>query len=142
MLIAGYLIQYCYNYTRSNRKTGRTGKKIYLSTTTLTAWRYGPLEHLPEVLGRIVENDVYLRLRDLDETLSFWRSGRQEIDFKYHTDGIAIPVECKTGRLRSGSTRLLKSMVEKWHSPFAVIITMDTLDYSDPLILQIPAFLL
>jgi len=25
-LMAGYLVQYCFNYTRSKRKSGRTGK--------------------------------------------------------------------------------------------------------------------
>ena len=39
-LMAGYLVQYCFNYTRCKRKSGRTGKKVYLSTPSLAAHRY------------------------------------------------------------------------------------------------------
>lgn len=141
-LISGYLVQYCFNYTRSRRKTGRTAKKVYLSTPSLAAHRYGPLEKFPEVLGRVVENDVYLRLREKDENLSFWRVGRQEIDFMFHVGGVVFPVECKTGRLKSKDTRLIRSIAEKWDSPFSVLITTNTLDFSDLSVLRLPACLL
>ncbi|MCK4389113.1 MAG: ATP-binding protein [Desulfobacterales bacterium] len=141
-LIAGYLVQYCFNYTRSKRKAGRTGKKVYLTTPSLAAYRYGPLDKFPEVLGRIVENDAYLRLREKDEGLSFWRVGRQEIDFMFHVGDLVFPVECKTGRIKSKDTRLLRSLAEKWGSPFSVLITTNTLDFSDLSLLKVPAFLL
>jgi hypothetical protein len=141
-LMAGYLVQYCFNYTRSKRKSGRTGKKVYLSTPSLAAHRYGPLDIFPEILGRIVENDVFLRLREMDETLTFWRVGRQEIDFIFHVQDVVFPVECKTGRLRSNETRLIRSLSEKWGAPFAVMVTSDTFDFSDPSILRVPAFML
>lgn len=141
-LIAGYLVQYCFNYTRSNRKAGRTGKKVYLSTPSLAAHRYERLDKIPEVLGRIVENDVYLRLREKDAGLCFWRVGRQEIDFVFHVQDVVFPVECKTGRLRSKDVRLIRSMAEKWGAPFSVMVTSNTLDFSDPSILKVPAFLL
>ena len=141
-LKAGYLVQYCFNHTRSRRKAGRTGNKIYLSTPSLAANRYGPLDGFPEILGRIVENDVYLCLREKDQNLTFWRVGRQEIDFIFHTKDVAIPVKCKTGRLRSKDTRLIRSLSEKWKAPFSAIVTTDTLDFSDPSVLFVPAFLL
>jgi hypothetical protein len=141
-LMAGYLVQYCFNYTRSKRKSGRTGKKVYLSTPSLAAHRYGPLDIFPEILGRIVENDVFLRLREMDETLTFWRVGRQEIDFIFHVQDVVFPVECKTGRLRSNETRLIRSLSEKWGAPFSVMVTSDTFDFSDPSILRVPAFML
>ena len=141
-LISGYLVQYCFNYTRSRRKMGRTAKKVYLSTPSLAAYRYGPLEEFPEVPGRVVENDVYLRLREKDENLSFWRVGRQEIDFIFHVGGVVFPVECKTGRLKSKDTRLVRSMAEKWGSPYSVLITTNTLDFSDLSVLKLPAYLL
>ncbi len=141
-LITGYLVQFCFNHTRSRRKAGRTAKKVYLSTPSLAAHRYGPLINFPEILGRIVENDVYLRLREKDSSLSFWRVGRQEIDFMFHVQDVVFPVECKTGRLRSKDTRLLRTVAEKWEAPFSIMVTSDTLDFSDPSILKIPAFLL
>ncbi len=141
-LETGYLVHFCFNHTRSKRKAGRTGKKAYLSTPTLAAYRYGPLGRLPEILGRIVENDVFLRLKEKDANLSFWRVGRQEIDFIFHAGGVALPVECKTGRLRSKSFRLIRSTAEKWKAPFGVIATLDTLDFSDPSTLHAPAYLL
>jgi len=141
-LMAGYLVQYCYNYTRSKRKSGRTGKKVYLSSPYLAAYRYGPLDTFPEILGRIVENDVFLRLREMDETLTFWRVGRQKIDFIFHVQDVAVPVECKTGCLRSNDTRLIRSVSEKLGAPFSVMVTSDTFDFSDPWILRVPAFML
>jgi len=141
-LMTGYLVQYCFNYTSSKRKAGRTGKKVYLSTPSLAAYRYGPLDTFPEILGRIVENDVFLRLKEMDATLTFWRLGRQEIDFIFHVQDIVFPVECKTGRLRSNDTRLIRSLAEKWGAPFSVMVTSDTLDFSDPSILRVPAFML
>ena len=141
-LIAGYLVQYCFNHTRSRRKAGRTGKKIYLSTPTLAAYRYGDLSNFPEIMGRLIENDVYLRLRERDDRLSFWRVGRQEIDFMFHVQDVVFPVECKTGRLRSKDTKLIRSMAEKLDTPFSIMVTYDTLDFSDHSILKIPAFLL
>jgi predicted AAA+ superfamily ATPase len=141
-LIAGYLVQYCFNHTRSERKSGRTGKKVYLSTPSLAAHQYGPLDRFPELLGRIVENDVYLRLREKDTDLSFWRVGRQEIDFMYHVQDVIFPVECKTGRLKSKDSRLIRSIAQKLRSPFSVMVTSNTLDFSDPSILKVPAFLL
>jgi predicted AAA+ superfamily ATPase len=141
-LMAGYLLQYCFNYTRSKRKSGRTGKKVYLSTPSLAAHRYGPLGIFPEILGRIIENDVFLRLREMDDTLTFWRVGRQEIDFVFRVQDSVFPVECKTGRLRSNDTRLIRSLAEKWGSPFSILVTFDTLDFSDLSILRVPAFML
>lgn len=141
-LMAGYLMRYCFNHTRSKRKTGRTGKKVYLSTPSLCAYRYGPLDQFPEILGRIIENDVYLRLSEKDEGLTFWRVGRQEIDFLFHVREVAFPVECKTGRLRPKDTRLVKPLALKWKAPFSIIVTFNTLDFSDSSILKIPAFLL
>jgi len=141
-LMAGYLVHYCYNHTRSQRKSGRTGKKVYLSTPSLAAHRYGPLNAFPELLGRIVENDIFLRLRDMDETLTFWRVGRQEIDFIFHVQDGLIPVECKTGRLRSQDTRVLRAVSEKLKAPFSMMVTSETLDFSDPSILRIPASML
>ena len=141
-LMAGYLVQYCFNHTRSKRKSGRTGKKVYLSTPSLAAHPYGSLDLFPEILGRIVENDVFLRLREMDETLTFWRVGRQEIDFIFHVRKVVFPVECKTGRLRSNDTRLIRSLAEKWGAPFSVMVTADTFDFSDPTILRVPAFML
>ena len=141
-LMAGYLVLYCFNYTRSKRKSGRTGKKVYLSTPTLAAHRYGPLDTFPELLGRIVENDVFLRLREMDANLTFWRVGRQEIDFIFQVQDVVFPVECKTGRLRSNDTRLLRSVSEKIGSPFSVMVTSATLDFSDPSILRVPALML
>jgi predicted AAA+ superfamily ATPase len=141
-LMAGYLVQYCFNYTRSKRKYGRTGKKVYLSTPSLAAHRYGPLDNFPEILGRIVENDLFLRLREMDETLTFWRVGRQEIDFIFHVQDVVFPVECKTGRSRSNDIRLIRSLAEKWGAPFSVMVTSDTFDFSDPSILRVPAFML
>jgi len=141
-LMAGYLVQYCFNHTRSKRKSGRTGKKVYLSTPSLAAHRYGPLDTFPEILGRLVENDVFLRLREMDEALTFWRVGRQEIDFMFHVRDAVLPVECKTGRLRSNDTRLIRSVSEKLGAPFSVMVTSDTFDFSDPSILRVPAFML
>jgi len=141
-LISGYLVQFCFNHTRSRRKAGRTGKKVYLSTPSLAAHRYGPLDNFPEIIGRLVENDVYLRLREKDNALTFWRIGRQEIDFMFHVQDVGLPVECKTGRLRSKDTRLIRTIAEKWGAPFSIMVTLDTLDFSDPSILKIPAFLL
>jgi len=141
-LMAGYLIQYCFNHTRSKRKSGRIGKKVYLSTATLAAYKFDSLNRYPEILGRVVENDVYLRLAQTDTNLSYWRVSRQEIDFIFHMHDTVFPIECKTGRLRSKDTRLIRSMAEKWASPFSVVVTYDRLDFSDPSILYVPAFLL
>jgi predicted AAA+ superfamily ATPase len=141
-LLSGYLVQYCFNHTRSRRKTGRTGKKVYLSTSSLAAYRYGPLNNFPEILGRIIENDVYLRLRERDDRLSFWRVGRQEIDFMFHVQDIVFPVECKTGRLRSKDTKLIQTKAKKWGAPFSIMVTTDNLDFSNHSILKVPAFLL
>jgi hypothetical protein len=80
---------------------------------------------------RIVENDVFLRLREMDAALTFWRVGRQEIDFIFHVQDVVFPVECKTGRLRSNNTRSIRSLAKKWG-----------FDFSDPLILRVPAFML
>lgn len=96
----------------------------------------------PEILGRIVENDVFLRLREMDETLTFWRVGRQEIDFIFHIQDVVFPVECKPGRLRANETRLIRSLSEKRGAPFSVMVTSDTFDFSDPSILRVPAFML
>jgi predicted AAA+ superfamily ATPase len=137
-----YLVQYCFNTTRSKRKSGRTGEKGYLSTPSLAAHRYGPLDTFPEILEKIVENDVFLRLREMDANLTFWRVGRQEIDFMFHVQDVVLPVECKTGRLRSNDTRLIRSVSEKLGAPFSVMVTSDTFDFSDPLILRVPAFML
>ncbi|OQY11032.1 MAG: hypothetical protein B6I30_07835 [Desulfobacteraceae bacterium 4572_187] len=141
-LMAGYLVQYCFNHTRSKRKSGRTGKKVYLSTSSLAAHRYGPLDLFPEILGRIVENDAFLRLKDKDETLTFWRVARQEIDFVFHAQDVLFPVECKTGRLRSKDTRLIRSLAEQWGTPFSVMVTLDAFDFSDSSILRVPAYML
>jgi hypothetical protein len=141
-LIAGYLIFYCYNHTKSKRKAGRTGKKVYLSTPSLMAHKFGPLEQFPEILGRIVENDVFLRLHALNTDVQFFRKNRQEIDFIIEHAGKRIPIECKTGRLRSNALRLIRSMTEKWQSPFGILVTLNHFDLRDPGLLKIPAYLL
>ncbi len=87
----------------------------------------------PEILGRIVENDVFLRLREMDETLTFWRVGRQEIDFIFHVQDVVLPVECKTGRLRSNDTRLIRSVSEKLGAPFSVMVTSEAFDFFRPI---------
>ena len=97
---------------------------------------------IPEILGRLVENDVFLRLREMDAALTFWRVGRQEIDFMFHVRDAVLPVECKTGRLRSNDTRLIRSVSEKLRAPFSVMVTSDTFDFTDPSILRVPAFML
>jgi len=68
--------------------------------------------------------------------------GRQEIDFIFHVQDVAIPVECKTGRLRSNDTRLIRSLAQKLGKSFSVVVTSETFDFSDPLILRVPAFML
>ncbi len=85
---------------------------------------------------------MFLRLREMDETLTFWRVGRQEIDFIFHVQDVVFPVECKTGRSRSNDIRLIRSLAEKWGAPFSVMVTSDTFDFSDPSILRVPAFML
>ena len=89
-----------------------------------------------------MENDVFLRLKDKDETLTFWRVARQEIDFIFHAQDVLFPVECKTGRLRSKDTRLIRSLAEQWGTPFSVMVTLDTFDFSDSSILRVPAYML
>ena len=44
-------------------------------------------------------------LIEMDEALTLWRVGRQEIDFIFHVHDVVIPVGCKTGRLRSNYRR-------------------------------------
>ncbi|MCP4751428.1 MAG: ATP-binding protein [Proteobacteria bacterium] len=141
-LAAGFLVQFCFNHTISGRKSGRTGKKVYLNSPSLAAYRHGPLERFPEAMGRLVENDIFLRLREKDDALTFWRVERQEIDFRWHVDEVVIPVECKTGRPRTSHNRLMRSLTKKWDAPFAIMITSDTLDFSDPSVLKVPAFLM
>ena len=79
---------------------------------------------------------------EVDAALTFWRVGRQEIDFIFHVQDVVLPVECKTGRLRSNDTRLIRSVSEKLGAPFSVMVTSDTFDFSDPSILRVPAFML
>ncbi len=85
---------------------------------------------------------MFLRLREMDANLTFWRVGRQEIDFIFQVQDVVFPVECKTGRLRSNDTRLIRSVSEKLGAPFSVMVTSDTFDFSDPSILRVPAFML
>jgi predicted AAA+ superfamily ATPase len=105
---------------------------------------YAEVDRWPPLIRnwRIVENDVFLRLREMDAALTFWRVGRQEIDFIFHVQDVVFPVECKTGRLRSNNTRSIRSLAKKWGAPFSVMVTYDTFDFSDPLILRVPAFML
>jgi hypothetical protein len=60
----------------------------------------------------------------------------------FHVQDVVIPVECKTGRLRSNDTRLIRSVSEKLGASFSVMVTFDTFDFSDPSILRVPAFML
>ena len=106
------------------------------------AHKFGPLEQFPEILGRIVENDVFLRLHALNSDVQFFRNNWQEIDFIIEHAGKRIPIECKTGRLRSNALRLIRSMSEKWQSPFGILVTLNHFDFSDPGLLKIPAYLL
>ena len=76
--------------------------------------------------GQIVEYSTLAR----DIGIS---TGRQEIDFIFHVQDIAFPVECKTGRLRSNDTRLIRSLAEKWGVPFAVMITSETFHLFRPI---------
>jgi hypothetical protein len=85
--------------------------------------------------GQIVEYNTLAR----DVGVSV---GRQEIDFMLHVQDVVFPVECKTGRLRSNNTRLIRALAEKWGAPFSVMVTSDTFDFSDPSILRVPAFML
>ncbi len=63
-------------------------KKIYFAHPQL-ARAYAPLP-----LGFLVENAVYMQLKQLGKT-GFWRSGRQEVDFVLEREGRAIPIEVK-----------------------------------------------
>jgi len=141
-LEAGHLVRFCANFQRSARKAARTAKKVYLSAPALVSHRYAGPELPPEVLGRVLENDVFLRLSEHDPELSFWRLGRQEVDFRCHRAGQAFPVEVKLGRLRPVQARLMRALAGRWGAPFGLVVTLDELDLSDPALLKVPALLL
>ena len=42
------------------------------------------------VVEKILRNDVFLRLREMDANLTFWRVGRQEIDFMFHVPAFML----------------------------------------------------
>ena len=100
-----YIFEPFYKYTKSRIKRGRLLKKIYApSTNLICALNHltdQHVEEVPQAFGKIVENSVYNTLKDrypetyYMDSLSFWRKGREEIDFIVVRNNAHLPIEVK-----------------------------------------------
>jgi len=86
-----HLFDLCYRYHKSPLKRGRLLKKLYASSVNFTCalnyYKEEDVDRFPEMFGKVAENLMYSTLaqlyqeRDLNNSLCFWRKGKEEIDF-------------------------------------------------------------
>ena len=78
-----FLIYLVYNFTKSARKSKRLGKKVYLGSPNFVSafhpWSVN--EQSNYKMGFLVENYVFLLLKDRFEYVSFRRENKEEVDF-------------------------------------------------------------
>ena len=81
----GFLVNLVYNYSKSFRKSKRLQKKAYVSSTNFfAAFRAGWTDNYnlrAEYFGMMAETYIFNLLREKYHYISFFRKGRDEIDF-------------------------------------------------------------
>ncbi len=100
-----YIFDAFYKYNKSTIKRGRLLKKIYSPSTNLVCalnhLTDQHVEEVPQAFGKILENSVYNTLKErypetyYMDSLSFWRKGKQEIDFIVVRNNAHLPIEVR-----------------------------------------------
>ena len=98
-----FLVDLLYNYSKSFRKSKRLQKKEYIASPNFfTAFRSDWTENLElrsQYFGYLAETYIFNLLKEKYQYLSFYRKGRDEIDFiasnDYRDSSAHIPIEVK-----------------------------------------------
>lgn len=111
-----FLINICLNQTKKIVKSGRTSKKIYLTSTNFA-------QNLP--LGNKVETYIFNFLKNLNPHVEFFRFQTQEIDFIITTKtGQKIPLEVKyQENIKESDEKNLRMFIKRYQPRDAFLIT-------------------
>jgi predicted AAA+ superfamily ATPase len=131
-----YIIDVLYKYSKSSVQKGRSLKKAYAgSTNFITAinnYQCHYYDEFPEIFGKIIETYVWQRLTKLFEKVSFWRKGKNEIDFLVNdhslpTNTLLIEVKFKN-TIRYKEIKYLLAHAAEINSKTVIVITKSTLE--------------
>ncbi len=145
------LIREFRRYPLARRRTARVPVKITLTDLGVrnAIFRGAPSlwESAPDVVGPLVETLVQSVLRGTGLQVHFFRdylvpgnrrSPVQEVDFVAESlDGSVIPIEVKFRKqIQSEDLRSTRSFLERFRSPFGILVTRDSFrcDDGDPLL--------
>lgn len=134
-----HLFEIFYRHHKSLIKRGRMLKKLYSTcvnfTCALNHYKIEDVDRAPDMFGKVVENLVFNALKytypekTLNDSLSFWRQEKEEIDFLIIQDGKQVPIEVKfTNKLDKRELKCLVNYVETQKLEYGVVITKDELD--------------
>ncbi|OGH64980.1 MAG: hypothetical protein A2821_00705 [Candidatus Magasanikbacteria bacterium RIFCSPHIGHO2_01_FULL_41_23] len=134
-----YLFEILYKYHKSLIKRGRILKKLYTPcvnfTCALNHYTENHLDQVPEAFGKIIENSVYIVLKQkykgtgITESLSFWRQGQKEIDFIVLEKNTQVPIEVKFSRtINVKDLRVMTDYMKQKKLTYGVVITRDEMN--------------
>jgi len=148
-----HLVAVSLQYKKNRRKIGNELKKAYVQDVGMRNAVLGVLEdniRKSEVLGSLAETIAQDHLRRLKlilepskkDELFFWRdNSKRELDFIIELNNKVIPIESKFQEtIRSEDIRVIQAAIEKFNSPFGILLTKKSIHLSNK-ILSIPLWL-
>lgn len=152
----GYIVEILYKYHKSLIKRGRILKKIYTPSVNfvcaLNHFNSSHIDEVPQAFGKIIENAIYNILNQkykgskIDNSLSFWRQGKKEIDFLVDKKDGQLPIEVKFSNKLTGKDAVFLADYMKRHKlEFGIVVTKNELNrkkISDQTVYYIPYYLL
>lgn len=152
----GYIIEVLYKYHKSLIKRGRILKKIYTPSINfvcaLNHFNSSHIDEVPQAFGKIIENAIYNILNQkykgskINNSLSFWRQGKKEIDFLIDKKDDQLPVEVKfSNKATAKDIAFLADYVKQHKLKFGIIVTKNEFNrkkISGQTIYHIPYYLI
>lgn len=148
-LESSFLVCRSGRYSGSRASSLRKDKKIYFTNVGLRNAITGTLSmrlfQNQIELGKVVETLVYEHCKRLkfnlepgiEPKLYYWNNKKgEEIDIIMEFHGIPIPIESKYGnKIEKKVINRVNNFVKEYNSPFGIIITKDTIDLKDNVLL-------
>ncbi len=148
-----HLVTVSLQYKKNRRKISNELKKAYVHDVGMRNAVLGVIEDdikRSEALGSLAETVAQDHLRRLKFNLEpskknelfFWRdNSKRELDFIIELDNKVIPIELKFQEtIRSEDTKVIRAAIEKFNSPFGILLTKKSIHLSDKII-SIPLWL-
>ena len=137
-----FILTYLSPFYKNIRKEVSKMKKVYSNDLSFNTLYSGLMyDKFDLISGNIIENFVFLVLKDFDYLYYYRTKTKAEIDFILKINNELIPIEVKfTNRIKYNS-RILKYFEKNYNAKFSIIITKDEYFVKDK-VFFVPVFLL